>query len=101
MFIVTDPKYNRGILLDEYNGRYSLVQARQGESKVFVQWCKPKQGDDKYASKDLPLGVRLGSKDEAVKILKNFIAAIQGGYENEGEGSRPTNTDTDDLDIPF
>lgn len=102
MFIMTAPKYNQGILLDEYQNVYSLVSATQNKAgKVYSQWCKPKQGKDSYAKTDLPLGVRLGSKVQAVKILENFLEALKRGNMAQTEADREEEYLGNESDVPF
>ena len=88
---MTDERYNQGVLLDEYNGVYSLVSAKQGDSKVFTQWCKPRVGEEKYSEKAIPMGVRLGDKAQAVTVLQRFVQMLKRGM------ATPPGKD----DIPF
>jgi len=93
MFIITDEQWNQGIHLDEYNGTFSLISAKQKEDgRVFDDWCKVRKGQDAYTEKDLPMGVRLGDKEQAVEVLKQFIKALEGG------GGQP---EKENDDIPF
>ena len=84
-------EYGSGIELDEYNGEFSLVNARKGtDGKVWKEWCYP-QRDKKPVEKSLPWKVKLGTtKAEAVDTLRYFISLLGG------------NDDADmDPDLPF
>lgn len=98
MFIMTDEQYKSGVLLDEYNGTYSIVQAKeQKDGEVYKKWCCPKISKDKYADKDLPLGIRLGNLESAIDILESFLHELKGEAQEEEAQQAP---DTED-DIPF
>ena len=84
-------EYGRGILLEEYNGTYSLVLAKQGEGdKVWKEWVAPIY-KKKPIDKMLPWKIELGdSEAEAVETLRYFIELLGG-----------TSGTQDDDDIPF
>jgi len=98
MFIMTDERYNQGVLLDEYNGVYSLVSAKQGDSKVFTQWCKPRVGEEKYAQTAIPMGVRLGDRAQAITVLEKFAQGLKRGMA-QTEPDREEHQK--DLGVPF
>ena len=85
-------EYNDGIGLEEYNGTYSLVSSRMGnDGKVYMRWCYP-QGAGKGAgpiARAIPWKIRLGSRDEAIKMINRISAALNGGQVADGD------------DIPF
>lgn len=94
-------KYNQGIELEEYNGIYSLVLARQGEDgTIFKNWVFPSRYDKdtkehKAVSKSLPWKIKIGnSESEAIETLQYFIGLL-GGQEYSGP---PVD---DDDGIPF
>lgn len=87
MFIQTNDEYKSGFMIDEYNGVYSLVEAKVGSdgAKVFKKWGyvdKSVKGDDgKYHSepgKKRPWGVELGMKEEAIERLETVLAMLRG-----------------------
>ena len=90
MFIMTNPQYQEGLLLDEYNGVYSLLVVTEGhDGKHYKKWAKP-QTKTGEAKKPIPMGVRLGdNKQEAAKILRNFAEGILAGMQ------------ADEDDVPF
>ena len=105
-FILTDSEYKSGFVLDEYNGVYSLVEARQGtDEKVYKKWGyieKRDKGDDgKYESKPgkkRPWGVALGMREEAIRRLREVLVML--GDEPDGPERMdplPANLDT----VPF
>ena len=77
-----DSAYGEGILVDEYNGDWSLVQARQGQDgKTYMQWCYPQKHGDERGPMDrsVPWKIKLGnSKEEAVMKLRELAAKIEG-----------------------
>lgn len=79
MFMLTEPKYSRGAIITEYNGTYALVEATQSESGgIRKTWCRPKVGyDGFYASSDVPKGVKLGNKADAIQILKIALQTLE------------------------
>jgi len=90
-----DPEsdYHEGIILEEYKGAFSLVSAQKSkEGPVYKKWCFPVGKDKKPIEKMFPMGVRMGSKMQAVKTLKYFLEQLSTD-ENEPK--------TEDGDIPF
>lgn len=75
--IPTD-KYGAGILLDEYNGSYSLVSARRSEDgTIYKDWCYP-QRNKQPIEKSLPWKIKLGdSPQEAFDALAYFGKAMR------------------------
>jgi len=91
-----DPEsdWHEGIMLEEYNGVFSLVSANRSmksEGTVYKKWCFPVR-DKKPIEKMFPMGVRMGSKMQAVKTLKYFLEQLSTD-ENEPKA--------EDGDIPF
>ena len=76
-----DSQYHEGILLDEYQGKYSLVAANKGkDGKVYIKWGYPqKVGEKKPIEKSLPWKVTLGDKAAARKALLTFADILDGG----------------------
>lgn len=79
MFIETNEEYSSGIKLDIYNDVYSLLDARIGNDGVIrAAWCKKEIRRGEYTAKNIPMGVRLGKKQQAIKCLKSFLKALEG-----------------------
>ena len=79
-----DSQYGEGVILDEYNGRWSLVSARQGKDKqVYMQWCFPqaRDGTKKPIEKSVPWKVSFGSKDATISGLRHFLSILEGESE--------------------
>ena len=93
-FLETDDQYGSGIQLEEYNGKWSLCNARMGDDdKVWKDWCFPIR-DRKPTQKSVPWKITLGSsKEEAVETLRHFIALLS---TETGAGH-----DNTDDNIPF
>ncbi len=78
MFLETNTKYGTGFEIQEYQGRISLVAARQYKDKIFQKWGDIEIGKDQ--TKRLPVAVELGdSKEAAVRTLKSTIEFILSG----------------------
>lgn len=92
-FIETSEKYHSGFVVQEYKGIYSLVSARQyetrdGEMKTALRFGEIEIGKDKTAR--LPVAVELGStKEEAIETLRIVLMHLDGKPANE------------DDDVPF
>ena len=74
-FIMTDERYQSGYLIDEYNGRYSLINAYMGKDglpkKKWVYTIK-----DEKADKMLPWKLDLGTKEEAIEVLRGIARLL-------------------------
>jgi hypothetical protein len=67
---------NRGIMLNEYKGEYSIVEAREApDGKRWINFCYP-QFKQAPQDKAVPKGVKLGPPEQAAKILKQLLASI-------------------------
>ena len=72
-------KYGEGVMLEEYQGKYSLVAAVKGKGKgtVFKKWCYP-QKDKKPNEKAIPWKITLGDKREAATMLQKILSELAG-----------------------
>ena len=87
-----DSKWGEGVMLEDYNGTYRLLSAQNKEGTVYKKWAFPVGKDKKPIEKMFPMGVRMGSKMQAVKTLKYFLEQLSTD-ENEPKA--------EDGDIPF
>ena len=89
MFIKDESsQYGEGVLVDEYQGVYSLVAAQESkDGKIYTKWCHPQGAKNTIISKAIPWKIKLGTKQDAVSTLKAILAEI--APENE------------DIDAPF
>ena len=81
-----DSEYGEGVLLDEYNGRYSLVSARQRKTgEIYMQWGFPqaRDGSKKPIDKSLPWKITPGNKDAMIKMLQYFLGLLETGGDGE------------------
>ncbi len=82
-------RYGEGIVLDEYNSKFSLVLANKKDEKVFLQWCYPqaKDGSRKPIEKSLPWKIELGTREQAMDILQYFLKELSaaGGTDDNGD----------------
>lgn len=89
MFIETNSKYGSGFVIQEYNGKISLVSARQGKDKVWLKFGEIEVGKDKTAR--LPVSVDLGEGPEsALRSLRSAAEMIKAGkYDKQGKDDNP------------
>jgi hypothetical protein len=68
-----------GIILSKYDNKFQLVQAFQSEDydEAKMNFCFPAYGQ-KSGKTAVPMGVTLGRKKAAVKLLKSIIKEIEG-----------------------
>jgi len=92
-----DSQYGDGVMLNEYNGELSLVAAKQKEDTVYMEWMFPqkKDGSKQPLEKSLPWKIKLGTKEEAVEILRFFLQKL--GATDPGDPA----PDGSNEDIPF
>ena len=98
-FVITNPKYNEGILIDEYNGNISLVLAQEGnDGKIYKRWAFPQvydkaEKDNKPGAKALPIKLPLGEDtQDAINTL--LTLAVKLGWDGS-DNNKPIE------DIPF
>lgn len=93
-----DSDYNDGILLENYNGEFSLVSAaksQKSEGTVWMKWGFPQNKKKEPIEKAIPWKVRLGNHYQAIKALEFFLGQLKnevGQAEQIPEGQE---------DIPF
>ena len=98
-------QYGDGILLNEYRREFSLVAAKRKEDEIYMEWVFPQKrdGSKEPIDKSLPWKIKLGPREEAIKVLRFFLEKLEGATspsgdapdDNRGQG------DTFDDDIPF
>jgi len=72
--------YGDGILLDEFRNEFSLVAAKHKDGKIYMEWVFPQKrdGSKQPLDKSLPWKIKLGPRDEAIKVLRFFLAELEG-----------------------
>lgn len=100
MFILTDRQYGEGFEVNEYKGQISLIAAREANNgKIYQRWGEIETGKDQ--TKRLPVSVKLGSKEDAIKTLQAVINCIKGGlYDGAPDYHTPDPPDNGE-DVPF
>jgi len=73
IYFETDPEKKRGLLLDNYKGKFSLVQAREKDGKIYKDWCYP-QYDRRPKEKAVPFGARIGGGALTRSALEFFLS---------------------------
>jgi hypothetical protein len=73
----------QGVFVDEYQGKISLCAAYEsGEGKAYRKWGKEQTKRDEYAEKATPVKVTLGTKENALEVLRQ-IAVAAGVLSND------------------
>ncbi|MBW1783427.1 MAG: hypothetical protein JRL30_22125 [Deltaproteobacteria bacterium] len=97
--------YGDGILLDEYRNEFSLVAAKRKDGKTYMEWVFPQKrdGSKEPIDKSLPWKIKLGSRDEAIKVLRFFLAKLEGEAprSNDTPIQYPPDDAPVDDDVPF
>jgi len=93
-------QYGDGVLLNEYRNEYSLVAAKRKDGEIYMEWVFPQKrdGSKEPIDKSLPWKIKLGPKEEAVRVLKFFLEKLEGGAPQPK--SAPKEEAFED-DIPF
>jgi len=96
-------QYGDGILLNEYQGEFSLVAAKRKDGKTFMEWVFPQKrdGSKEPIDKSLPWKIKLGSKGLAIEALRFFLGELEGSMEAPGREEPARPGEPDDNDIPF
>jgi hypothetical protein len=70
--------YRNIVIIEEYDGKIALIMGELGKNDgaPYKRWGKLKIGKDKYAQKDMPWKVSLGTRDQAVVALQFFLAEL-------------------------
>ena len=98
-------QYGDGILLNEYRNEFSLVAAKRRDGETYMEWVFPQKrdGSKEPIDKSLPWKIRLGTKAEAVRVLKFFLEKLESGtsspdapFKDDWGKDGPS-----DDDIPF
>ena len=74
-------KEGYGTLLDEYQGNYSLIDTKNVDENVYKTWVFLSRWQDGKAvpiDKKRPMGIYLGDKETAIKMLEFFLSKIKG-----------------------
>lgn len=97
-------KWDSGVSVEEYKGTYSLAAAYETkDGKVALRWAYPDK-DRKPAEKAQPVKIVIGTRDDAIELLRAVAGVIKGGKQ---ENYRPPESKhepppmPDDSDVPF
>ena len=97
--------YGDGILLNEYRNEFSLVAAKSKDGEIYMEWVFPQKrdGSKEPITKSLPWKIKLGSKTEAIKVLKFFLEKLEGdtSFSDDIPDDNRGKDDPYDDDIPF
>ena len=78
-FAISIGDRNQVVILNEYNGQISIISGYEGsDGKNYFNMVFPRDNRTKEArDKAIPQKVTLGDKDAAVRMLRQFIQALQ------------------------
>ncbi len=102
-----DSQFGDGVVLNEYRNEFSLVAAKQKDGKTFMEWMFPqkKDGSKQPIDKSLPWKIKLGGREEAIRLLKFFLQNLEGDQPSSGKPPVQTHRNdappVDDNDAPF
>ena len=87
-----DSQFGDGVVLNEYRNEFSLVAAKQKDGKTFMEWMFPqkKDGSKQPIDKSLPWKIKLGSREEAIRLLRFFLEKLEGDHPASGKSSVQT-----------
>lgn len=102
---------NKGLGLQEYNGEIGIVSIWEGrEGNAMINWVYAQRSEngEKVAGKTMPLQIKLGDRKAAAGVLRQLLAALEGGTGTQASVSAPPPTERRpaqrppvDDDIPF
>lgn len=89
-------EYGDGVMIEEYQGMFSLVAARQGKGNGtnYKKWGYP-QYKDNPNEKAIPWKITLGNRQQALDIIKQIQRALDPG------ATPSVPPPVEDEDVPF
>lgn len=92
-FIETNKKWGEGIIIEFYQGSYSMVLGNRNDNGTYKQWCYPqKRGKERGPiDKAVPWKIPLGDAETAINTLRLIAEAI-----NQENREQPASDD-----VPF
>lgn len=87
-FVETDSEYGRGIGVNIYKGKYSLVEARENKSgEIWMEWgyrSVRENGQSVPSEKTFPMSLRIGdTQEEAEETLKQLLDIVRRRSEQK------------------
>jgi len=74
---VESSDYNEGFFLQEYKENFFLVAGGEGrEGTNYKKWAFPQTKDREPNKKAIPVSVKLGTRREAVEVLKKVLGEL-------------------------
>jgi len=85
-FVITDEKWSRGAMIEEYGGKISIVRGSLGkDGNQYVDWGYPQKNKEPI-EKAIPWKVELGSREEAIEMLNRFLSVLLDGVNQKRHG---------------
>ena len=76
-------QYNRGIVLEEYNGELNLVAGfKTSHGNIYKRWGFPQRKDKTATDVAIQWKISLGSPMEAVRALKYLLSQLEIKSDN-------------------
>ncbi len=74
---VPSSEYREGFFVEEYKENFSIVAGTEGnEGTNFKRWVFPQDKDRQPREKAIPMGVKLGTRREAIEVLRKVVAEL-------------------------
>ncbi len=85
-FILTNQKYQRGLVIDTYDG-YSIASAALGkDGNIYKEWAFPQGPGNAPKEKAVPIKIYLGkTPDEAIQVLRNIAELLKNAKKQEDD----------------
>ena len=83
-FRMTDSRYQTGVVINEYNGQYSIAMAKSSERGIRMDWSFPqKYQDGRFVPgpKAIPHKISLGNLEDAIKTTEWILRKLKGEDE--------------------
>jgi len=98
--IFFDRSNGYGMILDEYNGNYSISACKKNDKGLFKDWVFLSKWDQETRGwapdeKKRPMGIYLGDREKAIKALRFFLREL--GASDPGDPAADGSEDA----IPF
>lgn len=102
-YIEIDAQYHRGLVLDEYNGKISIVEATEGtDGEIYSKWGFPQKKDHKPSEKGIPWKVTIGlDVGDAIDTLKRLLTVLEKDQPKPAGESQFQGEPEDSDSIPF
>lgn len=105
VFEIESSQYGELIAIQKRGDSYGIVSMQKSKDggTNYMRWVFPQRrvdGKNVPAEKAIPLGMKFGSRQEAINFFKWGLAALEPPYAGE-QATKPDKPVDDGGDIPF